>query len=59
MPDVDARLRSEPAARVADVGCGVGWSTIALARAFPAATIEGIDLDQPSVDDARPYRPSS
>ena len=53
VPDVDARLRSEPAARVADVGCGVGWSTIALARAYPAATVEGIDLDLASVDDAR------
>ena len=31
--DVHARLRSEPAARVADVGCGVGWSTH---RARPA-----------------------
>ena len=53
MPDVDARLRSEPPARVADVGCGAGWSTIALARAFPGAIVEGIDLDLASVDDAR------
>jgi SAM-dependent methyltransferase len=53
MPDVESRLRSEPPARVADVGCGVGWSTIALARAFPAASVEGIDLDQASIDDAR------
>jgi 2-polyprenyl-3-methyl-5-hydroxy-6-metoxy-1,4-benzoquinol methylase len=53
MPDVDARLRYEPPARVADVGCGVGWSTLALARAFPHANIEGIDLDQASIDDAR------
>ena len=35
-----------------DVGCGVGWSTIALARAFPAATVAGSDLDQAAVDDA-------
>lgn len=53
MPDVDARLKSEPPARVADVGCGTGWSTIALARAFPNASIEGIDLDEASIDDAR------
>jgi SAM-dependent methyltransferase len=53
MPDVDARLKSERAARVADVGCGVGWSTIALARAFPNALVEGIDLDEASIDDAR------
>jgi SAM-dependent methyltransferase len=53
MPDVDARLKSEASARVADVGCGTGWSTIALARAFPNATVEGIDLDEASIDDAR------
>jgi 2-polyprenyl-3-methyl-5-hydroxy-6-metoxy-1,4-benzoquinol methylase len=53
MPDVEARLRSEPPARVADVGCGVGWSTLALARSFPEANVEGIDLDEASIDDAR------
>jgi SAM-dependent methyltransferase len=53
MPDVDARLKSEPPARVADVGCGVGWSTIAMARAFPTARVEGIDLDEASIVDAR------
>jgi 2-polyprenyl-3-methyl-5-hydroxy-6-metoxy-1,4-benzoquinol methylase len=53
MPDVDARLRSEPSARVADVGCGVGWSTLALARGFPTAWVEGIDLDEASIEDAR------
>ena len=53
MPDVDARLKSEPSGRVADVGCGVGWSTLALARAFPHATVEGIDLDEASIADAR------
>jgi SAM-dependent methyltransferase len=53
MPDVDTRLKSEPPARVADVGCGVGWSTIALARAFPKARVEGIDLDEASIADAR------
>jgi SAM-dependent methyltransferase len=53
MPDVGARLRSEPPAMVADVGCGTGWSTIALARAFPNASIEGIDLDEASIEDAR------
>jgi 2-polyprenyl-3-methyl-5-hydroxy-6-metoxy-1,4-benzoquinol methylase len=53
MPDVDARLKSEAAARIADVGCGAGWSTLALARAFPTATVEGIDLDEASITDAR------
>jgi 2-polyprenyl-3-methyl-5-hydroxy-6-metoxy-1,4-benzoquinol methylase len=53
MPDVDARLKSDPPARIADVGCGAGWSTIALARAFPKANVEGIDLDEASIADAR------
>jgi 2-polyprenyl-3-methyl-5-hydroxy-6-metoxy-1,4-benzoquinol methylase len=53
MPDVLARLRSDAGARIADVGCGAGWSTLALARAFPKATVEGIDLDEASINDAR------
>ena len=32
--DVHARLSADPPARVADIGCGVGWSSIALARAY-------------------------
>jgi ubiquinone/menaquinone biosynthesis C-methylase UbiE len=35
---------------VLDVGCGAGWSSIALAKAYPSATVLGIDVDQPSVD---------
>ncbi len=38
---------------ILDAGCGEGWSTIGLARAFPAATVVGIDLDERSVDAAR------
>ncbi|AWS42699.1 class I SAM-dependent methyltransferase [Streptosporangium sp. 'caverna'] len=47
--DLDAVLR-RPGARVADVGCGGGWSTIALARAYPRAAVEGVDIDGPSVE---------
>ena len=39
--------------RVADVGCGGGWSTIALARAYPLARLDGVDVDEPSVALAR------
>jgi hypothetical protein len=28
-------LLSKPGARIADVGCGLGWSTVTLARAYP------------------------
>lgn len=44
---------SRPQARVADVGCGAGWSTIGLARAYPDARFEGFDVDGPSVEMAR------
>ena len=43
--DVDQRLRSEPPARVADLACGPGWSSIAMARAYPLVTVDGFDLD--------------
>ncbi|MEV0716063.1 methyltransferase domain-containing protein [Asanoa sp. NPDC050611] len=45
---LDAALR-RPGARIADIGCGGGWSAIALARAYPEATVDGFDVDAPSV----------
>jgi SAM-dependent methyltransferase len=53
IPEVDARLRAEPAARVADVGCGSAWSSIAIARAYPSAMVDAIDVDADSVEAAR------
>lgn len=38
-----------PGARVADLGCGGGWSAISLATAYPGATVDGYDVDAPSV----------
>ncbi|AEE45558.1 class I SAM-dependent methyltransferase [Cellulomonas fimi] len=40
-------------ARVADVGCGLGSSTVLLAQAFPASTFVGSDYHAASVDRAR------
>lgn len=40
-------------ARVADVGCGFGASTIIMAKAYPNSTFEGVDYHQPSIDAAR------
>lgn len=44
---------ARPGARIADVGCGHGWSTLALARAYPSAEVVGIDVDEPSIAAAR------
>jgi ubiquinone/menaquinone biosynthesis C-methylase UbiE len=51
MPDVIDRLQGG-GARVADLGCGQGWSSLAVARAFPKAHVDGIDLDPASIADA-------
>lgn len=50
--DLHQRLDAEPPARVADIACGEGWSTLALARAYPRARFIGIDLDAPSIEAA-------
>lgn len=47
-PEVDALLSAE-SARVADIGTGYGWSAIAIAEAYPGATVVGFDVDEPSV----------
>jgi 2-polyprenyl-3-methyl-5-hydroxy-6-metoxy-1,4-benzoquinol methylase len=49
IPDVHTRLQADPPARVADIGCGSGWSSIAIARAYPKVQVEGFDIDEPSV----------
>jgi 2-polyprenyl-3-methyl-5-hydroxy-6-metoxy-1,4-benzoquinol methylase len=51
IPDVHAALAT-PEATIADLGCGVGWSTIALARAYPQARVLGIDSDAASISEA-------
>jgi 2-polyprenyl-3-methyl-5-hydroxy-6-metoxy-1,4-benzoquinol methylase len=53
LPDVDTRLRSDPPARVADVACGTGWSSIAIARGYPNVRVDGFDLDPASIELAR------
>ncbi len=45
------RLRE--GARVADVGCGFGASTIVLAKAYPNSTFVGYDYHEPSIAAAR------
>lgn len=51
MPDVAARL--DEGATVLDAGCGLGWSSIGLALAFPTVDVVGVDLDLASIEAAR------
>ena len=47
---VDAKLKS--GAKVADVGCGVGFSTLLMAQAFSNSQFVGYDFHAPSVEEA-------
>ena len=51
MPDVHARLKA--GGRVAEIGCGIGWSSIALAQGFPNVRIDALDIDEASIRRAR------
>ena len=53
IPDLYERLQDGRGIRIADVGCGGGWSAIALAQAYPDAEVIGYDLDEASILDAR------
>jgi 2-polyprenyl-3-methyl-5-hydroxy-6-metoxy-1,4-benzoquinol methylase len=51
--DLHRRLSSDPPAHVVDVGCGAGWSSIAIATAYPNVSVDGFDPDEGSIDHAR------
>jgi SAM-dependent methyltransferase len=54
LPALDGMAdRLKAGARVADVGCGVGFSTLLMAQAFPASRFVGFDFHAPSVEEAR------
>jgi 2-polyprenyl-3-methyl-5-hydroxy-6-metoxy-1,4-benzoquinol methylase len=53
IPEVHERLQADPPARVADVACGQGFSTMAIAHAYPKARVDGLDLDEASIEAAR------
>jgi 2-polyprenyl-3-methyl-5-hydroxy-6-metoxy-1,4-benzoquinol methylase len=48
---VESKLKA--GARVADVGCGLGASTILMAQAYPASTFTGSDYHEGSIEIAR------
>lgn len=53
-PSVDtlhSRLQ-QPGARVADIGCGEGWSSIGIAQTYEGVAVDGYDIDKASVDAA-------
>jgi SAM-dependent methyltransferase len=49
----DVQQKLEAGARVADVGCGKGASTVLLAKAFPNSTFFGFDYHDQSIEGAR------
>jgi SAM-dependent methyltransferase len=49
--DVDSKLKA--GAKVADVGCGLGTSTILMAQAYPKSTFVGFDYHPASIEMAR------
>jgi SAM-dependent methyltransferase len=53
VPGLVARLNASPAARVADIGCGSGWSAVAIAKAYPLVSVVDVDLDEASIAQAK------
>jgi SAM-dependent methyltransferase len=54
LPALDGVVaKLERGARVADVGCGHGASTVLMAQAFPSSELIGFDFHEASVDTAR------
>ena len=54
---VEEKLRG--GARVADIGCGHGHSTIIMAEAFPKSQFWGFEYHQPSIDAAQAHAQKS
>ena len=53
LPSLDGvQAKLERGARVADVGCGHGSSTIVMAQAFPKSSFVGFDYHGPSIEAA-------
>lgn len=53
LPSLDGVLpKLDAGAKVADVGCGVGHSTLLMAKAFPNSRFIGYDFHAPSIEQA-------
>jgi len=56
LPALDGVVKKlEAGARVADVGCGHGWSTVLMAKAYPRSSFVGYDFHGGSIEDARAH----
>ncbi len=53
------RLLADPPARVADVACGDGRSSLAIACGYPKVHVDGIDMDAASIQAARRHLAAS
>lgn len=59
LPSLDGVVEKlERGAKVADVGCGHGWSTVLMAKAFPKSQFIGYDFHDGSIADARAHADS-
>jgi ubiquinone/menaquinone biosynthesis C-methylase UbiE len=56
LPALDGVVaKLERGAKVADVGCGHGWSTVLMAKAFPKSQFVGFDFHDGSIAEARAH----
>jgi 2-polyprenyl-3-methyl-5-hydroxy-6-metoxy-1,4-benzoquinol methylase len=52
VPELAERL-ADGTARVLDIGCGAGWSSVSIAHAYPGVTVDGVDLNPGSIEAAQ------
>lgn len=56
LPALDGVVaKLETGAKVADIGCGVGYSTLLMAKAFPQSHFFGFDFHAPSITQANAH----
>jgi len=56
LPSIEGAVpKLQTGAKVADIGCGVGFSTLLMAQAFPKSQFIGYDFHAPSVEQANAH----
>ena len=56
LPSLDGIMpKLQAGAKVADIGCGVGFSTLLMAQAFPKSHFIGYDFHAPSIEQANAH----